>query len=113
MINSIIVREKISQEELKRIAEQSYGTMVKVVVDTEREVLSLGCELHVDCSELLLEDGSRQNDLWGANVYPSDQTIDFVSLINIRPADYNRSMEIQKEEIKQRVEVIIRKLIFS
>jgi len=70
-----------------------FGAFVKVVVDIERRVLAAGCDLHIDCMQELLDDGSLQRNLWGANVY-GDGRIDFVSLINIRPAEGNRSMEI-------------------
>ncbi|MEK7508204.1 MAG: DUF5674 family protein [Patescibacteria group bacterium] len=83
---------------------------IKVVVDIERKILAYGCELHVDCADELIQDGSSGGDLWGANVYPDTGRIDFVSLINIRPAAGNRTMEIQSEEIKNAVEMVIRDL---
>lgn len=102
----MIVKQKIIIEELK------YGPMIKLVVDVERRLMALGCELHIDCMDELLEDGSRPKDLWGANIYSADKKIDFVSLINIRPADNNRSMEIQNKEIKKEVEGIIKEFLF-
>ncbi len=90
----------------------SFGSFVKVVVDIEREIISAGCELHVDCAEELMADGSLYVNLWGANVYPKDKKIDFISLMNIRPADNNRSMDIENPVIKKRVEDIIKKLVF-
>ena len=56
--------------------------------------------------QLLLEDGSRQADLWGANYYPGrgrERCIEYTALINIRPAQGNRSMEIQDPATRQRV----------
>ena len=85
-------------------------SFVKVVVDVERRILAAGCELHIDCADELVEDGSAARDLWGANVYPEKGVIQFVSLINIRPRDGNRSMEIQLPDIRARVEEIIRAL---
>jgi len=87
-------------------------TFIKVVVDIEREFISIGCELHVDCAEELMADGSLHANLWGANIYPQDKKIDFISLINIRPADNNRSMEIKDEAIRKKVEDIIKDLVF-
>lgn len=87
-------------------------SFVKVVVDLERKILALGCELHIDCAEELLKDGSKSEDLWGANVYKDDQRIDFVSLINIRPAAGNRKMEIENKEIRDKVEIVIKTLLF-
>lgn len=90
----------------------SFGSFVKVVVDVKREFLSADCELHLDCAEELIKDGSSSRDLWGANVYPENRQIDFISLINIRPADNNRSMEIKIPEIIEKVEAVIKKLLF-
>lgn len=88
-----------------------FGSFVKVAVDIEQRVLAAGCELHIDCMEELLKERSLPKDIWGANVYPEDKTIDFVSLINIRPAQGNRSMEIEDPVLKKRVEDVIRSLM--
>ena len=100
----MIIREKPSQPLLE--------DFVKVVVDIERRIASAGCDLHIDCADELIADGSEGRNLWGANVYPPEKNIDFVSLINIRPADDNRSMEIQLPEVRANVEAIIRELLF-
>ncbi len=105
-----LIKEKITKEKFQEIAGEE--TMCKVAVDVKREIVSIGCELHIDCAEQLLQNGSVTEDIWGANVYPKDREIDLVSLINIRPADNNRSMEIQDKEIKQKVETVIKKLLF-
>lgn len=85
---------------------------IKVAVDIERKVISAGCELHSDCAEELVLDGSEYTNLWGANIYPTDKKIDYISLINIRPADNNRSMEIKNPDIRKKIEDIIKKLLF-
>ena len=87
-------------------------SFIKVVVDIEKGIISAGCELHSDCMEELLVDGSSPANLWGANIYPADKKIDFISLMNIRPADNNRSMEIKNEAIRKKVEEIIKNLLF-
>ena len=83
---------------------------VKVAVDIKKQILSAGCELHFDCAEELAKDGSNHQNLWGANIYPKDRNIEFTSLINIKSAE-NRSMEIERPEIKKVVEDIIKKLL--
>lgn len=105
-----IVREKISKAEW---GELQTIERIKLVADIEKEILALGCELHVDCADKLLEAGSSYQNLWGADIYPRTKTIDFVSLINLRPAQSNRSMEIQDPEIRTRVKAIIEKLLFQ
>jgi len=100
----MIIREKTSLDSL--------GSFVKIVVDIEREIISANCELHIDCAEELMADGSLYANLWGANIYPKDKKIDFISLMNIRPADKNRSMDIEDPVIRKKVEDIIKKLLF-
>ncbi|MBI4692280.1 MAG: hypothetical protein HY773_02485 [Candidatus Terrybacteria bacterium] len=108
----MIIKEKISPEELERIfTNSSYDKVVKFVADIEKEILSIGCDFHMECAEELTEkEESRQKNLWGANLY-KDGRIDFVSLINIKPLENNRSMEIQDIGIKKKVEEITKKLL--
>jgi hypothetical protein len=78
-------------------------------VDLERQVIAIGGEMHSDAEQLLLEAGSRQSDLWGANYYPGrgrDGCIEYTSLINIRPAAGNRGMELGDPSLRERVREI-------
>ena len=90
---------------------QEYESMIKIVVDVRRHVLSGGGEMHSDCESVLLEDGSEPDDLWGANWFPSEQRIAFESLINIRPRLGNRNILIQNEDIRRQVERITREIL--
>lgn len=85
--------------------------IIKLAVDIQRQILAGGGEMHADCETVLIEDGSDQQNIWGANWIPSKQTIEFEALINIRPKQKNISMEIQDPIIKQQVETIVRKLL--
>jgi len=105
---SHLIRQKISEEEFRKIIEGK--TILKMVVDIKRGFLSLDCEFHIDCAERLMADGSKFSDIWGVNFYPEDKKIDFIALINIRPEE-NRSMEIQDEKIKKKIEEIVKKLL--
>src|SRR3989344_8264289 len=97
-----IVENKITLKELKKIAEEFYVTMVKGVVDIEKEIVVFGGEYHADANEIILENGSRQSDVWGFNLYfdrPLDSRIEYISLINIRPQAGNMEMEVQDDII--------------
>ncbi len=96
----------IIKEKTKLNTEEEF---VKVVVDIEKETLAAYCELHIDCADELEEAGSERKNLWGANIFSKDNTIEFTSMINIRPKENNRSIEIQDPHIRQRVENVIRK----
>lgn len=109
-----IVDSKVDAAVLRALVEQHFGDMVKLVVDVQRRVAAIGGELHADAEALLLEQGSHQTDLWGANYYPglgAAQCIEFTSLINIRPAQGNRSMEIQDSATRDSVREIIHTLV--
>lgn len=90
---------------------QEYESMIKIVVDIRKHLLSGGGEMHADCETALLDDGSEQDDLWGANWYPNEQRIEFESLINIRPRLGNRSIVIQDESLRRQVESVTREIL--
>ncbi len=102
----LVAEGRIDPRELRRLVGAHFDDMVKYVVDVERGVVAVGGEMHADAEHLLLEAGSRQADLWGANYWPGrgpEGCIEFTSLINIRPAQDNRGMEILSEELRGRV----------
>lgn len=112
----IITEQKISPSVLKELCHQGFGDMVKLVVDVEREIIAIGGELHADAETLLIQQGSAQKNLWGANFYPwhsPDERISFIALINIRPHQDNPSLEILDEGIKQKVKNLIETLVLS
>jgi hypothetical protein len=109
-----IIKEKIGREEFKKIAEENFGNMVKAAIDIEREIMALGGELHIDGEVLLWNNGSKADNLWGINIYTDkekEEMIEFIALINIRPARGNRSMEIQNPSVREKIKTIVDKLI--
>lgn len=109
-----IVTDKITADEIREMAAESYGEMIKAVADAERGIMAIGGEWHADAEALLLEQGSKQSDLWGFNIYPNrpaGQQIEFVSLINIRPRQNNKNMEIEDPEIRKKIFQIFNKLV--
>lgn len=110
----IIIKEKVPIAELEKIAKDIFGNLVKAVVDVEKEIIVAGGELHSDEEALLLEEGSRQQDLWGINIYPgikTDEWIEFDSMINLKPSQNNYSRGIEDSKIRGKVLSIINKLI--
>lgn len=84
---------------------------VKVAVDINRGVLAGGGALHADCEAVLLDDGSAQDDIWGADWIPVSQQVRFEALINIRPRQNNFSLTILDRDIRERVERVVRDLL--
>jgi hypothetical protein len=105
-----LLREKATRQHVNEML-QEYESMIKIVVDIRRHVLAGGGEMHADCEDVLLQNGSEQDDLWGANWYPSTQKIEFESLINIRPRLGNRSIVIQDETLRAQVEIVTRQIL--
>jgi len=105
-----IITSPASAESLRQIAKENFSDMIKGVVDIHLKILALGGELHADAEAALLERGSKQEHLWGFNLYPGktgDDRVEFTSFINIRPAQGNRSIEIQNRELKVKIRGII------
>jgi hypothetical protein len=105
-----IVRRRATPPMMREML-QSLGSYVKLAVDVRREVLAGGGELHADCEQLLLRDGSRQEDIWGADWLPFSQEVQFEALINIRPRQDNPSMTILDPAVCAQVETIARQLL--
>jgi len=105
-----IIREKATSEQIKDML-QMLETYVKLAVDIERGILAGGGAMHADCEAVLLEDGSQQEFIWGADWDPTAQQVTFESLINIRPRQNNPSMEILDPEIRRRVADVTVKLL--
>ena len=95
------------------IAKETFEVMVKAVVDVEKRIMAVGGELHADANAVLLEQGSRPQDLWGINLYPgkSSDWIEYIALINLKPAVGNRSMQIKDPALCKRIEEIVNSLI--
>lgn len=106
----LLLREAATPDQIAQML-ADWEVLIKVVVDTRREILTGGGEMHADGEALLLADGSRQEDLWGANWYPASRDIHFEALINIRPRQANRRMQIESEAIRNKMESIIRRIL--
>ncbi len=109
-----LVSAPITLDELRRMAAEQFGDFVKVVVDVERGVMAIGGELHADEEALLLQHGARQADLWGINLYPdrpASELIELDSMINVRPAQGNRSRGVEDTAVQRRIRDIVGRLV--
>ena len=109
-----IINNPTTKSELAVIAQEQFGDMVKAVVDIGQGIMAVGGELHADEEALLLEQGSKQEYLWGINIYPHqliESWIEFDSMINIRPGQGNRSRGVENANIQDKIKEIVGKLI--
>lgn len=105
-----IIRTLATQQQIEEM-QQAIDTYIKLAVDIERGILAGSGVMHADCESVLLEDGSAQEDIWGADWNPTSQQVTFESLINIRPRQNNPSMEILDPQRRERVSQMTRQLL--
>jgi hypothetical protein len=113
-VGIVITDRPIGAAMLQALTEQWFGDMVKIVVDIRRGLIAIGGELHADAEVLLLEGGSLQADLWGANYMPGagpEHCLELTALINIRPGQGNRSMVVQDPQIAAKIRAMVGELI--
>ncbi len=109
-----VVSDRIQLAELKSMSQETFGGLVKAVVDVRRGIMAVDADLHADEEGVLLERGSEQHDLWGINLYPDrpvDQWIEFDSVINIRPSHGNRSRGVDDLAIRNEIIAIVSRLV--
>lgn len=108
-----IITGQITLKELKEMAEKMFGSLVKAVVDVDKEIMAVDGELHADEQELLIEQGSEYKNLWGINLYPEKEEdwIEFDSVINLKPVLGNRMREVENQKIRERITEIVAKLV--
>lgn len=114
LMGTILISEPISTEELRETGQELFGDMVKAVVDVEKEVMAVGAELHADEEAFLIERNSRQENLWGINLYTNramPEMVEFDSMINIRPRQNNRSRGVEDIVVRERIVEIVRNLV--
>jgi hypothetical protein len=107
-----IIKTKMSVDDLRTMAGKMFGNLVKAVVDVNQSIIAVDAELHADEEAFLLEYGSRQQDLWGINLYPDmdrngPDFIEFDSMINLRPSQNNRSRGIDDPAIRKRIVEVV------
>ncbi len=111
-----ILQQTVTARELKTIAADTFGDLVKAVVDVRLDVIALDAELHSDLEALLIENGSRQNDLWGINFYPDlegDDFIEFDSMINVRPSQGNAGRGVEDPTRRKKIVEIVNKWVMK
>jgi len=109
-----LVDKKISLQQLEKMAKDKFGNLVKAVVDVERELVVVDGELHSDEEAYLLSRGSKQENLWGINLYPElkgEDFIEFDSTINVKPSFGNSSRGVDNLQIRKKIVEIVKKLV--
>ena len=109
-----ILQQPVTRTELKALAQNTFGDMIKCVADVKRGLLALDADLHADLERLLLESGSAQEDLWGFNLWVEEESEDFIefdSLINIRSWQGNPSRDVIDPAVRESIKAIVKQFI--
>lgn len=97
------------------MAENMFGDLVKAVVDINSKIMAVDAELHADQEKVLLENGAKQENLWGINLYPDsyneEDFIEFDSMINLRPSWGNTSRGVDDKNIQNKIIEIVNNLV--
>ncbi len=104
-----IIKTKVTTQQLDEMLKE----LAPIIIDIRLGILAGSGQMHADCEAALIEDGSQQEDIWGANWIPATQTLEFEALINLRPKQQNYAMSIQNPEIKHQIERISKLLLES
>lgn len=111
----LLVTNAISIDELKKMSEKMFGGLVKAVVDIKQECMVVDADMHVDQEQFLLDEGAKQGDLWGINIFPEKVgTKDFVvfdSMINLRPGWGNKSRSVDCPKTQEKIRSIVERLV--
>ncbi len=110
-----IVKTPVSIKYVTELASMQFGNLIKATVDITQNIMALGGELHADEEQLLLDKGSKQQDLWGINLYPSkfgsQNFVEFDSMINIRPSTGNMTRGVDSPVVRQQILDIVSRLV--
>jgi poly-gamma-glutamate capsule biosynthesis protein CapA/YwtB (metallophosphatase superfamily) len=113
-MDTVIVVKQITMDEIKKLASFWFGDFVKAVVDLDLQIMAAGGELHADQEAILLARQSKQENLWGINLYPGipeEDWIEFDSMINIRPRLNNKSRGVENEKTRKDIIALVSKLV--
>lgn len=110
----LVITKSISREELIRMSQRIFGGLVKAVVDVQKKIMVVDGAMHADEEKILLEQGSKQDEVWGINLYPEiegDNFVEFDSMINVRPRLNNFSRSIESKYLQKKIINIVNKLV--
>ena len=63
---------------------------------------------------MLLDQGSKQADLWGFNIYPEKtrgEYLEYTSLINIRPRQGNMDRDIKDLNLRRQIKSVVDEMV--
>ena len=101
--------EKVTKEDLEK-AKADYETYIKITIDIEGKIVALGGEYHADAEKLLLEGGSKQNNIWGGGVNLESRNFETNAIVNLR-SGRNNSTDILDGETREKFLDLAKKVL--
>lgn len=106
---TVLVSGKLSQKEFE-IAKEDYQNYVKITIDIESGLVVLGGEYHADAEKVLLDHGSRQENIWGGGIDLETKKFETNAIVNMR-AGRNDSAEILDSVKREKFLVVAREIL--
>lgn len=98
----IVLDRKITAPEFEK-AREIYNDYIKTVIDVERNIMAIGGEFHIDCEEVLIQQGSKLENLYGGGYRVSTKEVEYMAMSNFKPALNKTTYEVTDPTIRQRV----------
>ena len=103
-----ILKMPVSHDDMYRMGNGHDG-VVKVVADIKMGKVAAGAKWHSEARDILVAEGSRPDDCWGAKFNVETGTIVFESQINKGRPETGNLSEIGDERIKEEMRQLIKK----
>ena len=98
----ILLNRKITPEEFEQ-AREIYPDYIKIVVDIEKNIMAVGGEFHIDCEEVLLEQRSKSENLYGGGYRVNTKEIEYMAMSNYKPILNKLTYEIADPIIRDKI----------
>lgn len=98
----IVLDRKITSEEFEQ-SREIYQDYIKTVIDVEKNILAIGGEYHIDCEEVLIKQGSKQENLYGGGYRISTKEVEYMAMSNYKPAFGKNTYEIMDIAIREKL----------
>ena len=98
----IVLDHKLTPQEFEQ-AREVYNDYIKTVIDIEKNIIAIGGEFHIDCEEVLIEQGSKLENLYGGGYRVSTKEIEYMAMSNYKPSLNRTTYEIMDSKIREKI----------
>ena len=106
-----MVKLRMPIETAIKKAKEFYQDYIKVVVDIDRDIIAVGGEFHIDCEEVLINNGSKLENLYGGGYRISTKEVEYMAMSNFKPNLGKTMYEIADPVIRDKVYTLTKKYL--